>query len=94
MTQFKKMSLFEFPATDYLFVSPLFGLFLQLFWPAPPAKTGQKVQTNYGYGETKRDFVAGNSNREIFLNCVPDEWGYLDDIDFIVSVDVFLNRCQ
>ena len=49
---------------------------------------------SYGYGETKRDFVAGNSNREIFLNCVPHEWGYLDDIDFIVSVDIFLNRPQ
>ena len=33
------------------------------------AKAAQKVQVNYGYGETKRESVAGNSNREIFLNC-------------------------
>ena len=59
--QFKKFSLFEFPATDSLFVShnhsslELFGLFLRLFWPAPHAKTKKKCQGAMviGYGETK-----------------------------------------
>ena len=30
----------------------------------------QKVLVNYGYGETKRESVAGNSNREFFFNCL------------------------
>ena len=33
------------------------------------AKTAQKVQVNYGYGEIKRKPVAGNSNSEKILNC-------------------------
>ena len=47
----------------------VFGLFLQEMQAKKAAKTAQKVQVNYGYGETKRESVAGNSNREIFLNC-------------------------
>ena len=35
----------------------LFGLFLQLFWPASPAKKGQKLPWSYGYGETKRELA-------------------------------------
>ena len=45
----------------------LFGLYWQLFWPKKAAKTAQKVQVGYDYvmyGETKREAVAGNSNRE------------------------------
>ena len=41
-------------------------------WPVAgkiAAKTAQKVQVNYSYGETKTEYVAGNSNREHFLNC-------------------------
>ena len=41
----------------------LFGWFFQEM----QAKTAQKVQVNYGYGETKRESVAGNSNREKFF---------------------------
>ena len=47
----------------------LFGLFLQEVQAKKAAKTAKKVQVNYGYGETKRESVAGNSNREKFLNC-------------------------
>ena len=62
MTQFKKISLFEFPATDTLLCFTItivhfhfLGLFLQLFWPALPEKTATKVPGSYGYGETKRE---------------------------------------
>ena len=47
----------------------VFGLFLQEMQAKKAAKTAQKVQVNYSYGETKREYVAGNSNRGIFLNC-------------------------
>ena len=43
------------------------------------AKTAQKVQVNYGYGETKRESVAGNSIREIFLNCAYQSSGGFDE---------------
>ena len=33
------------------------------------AKTAQKVQGNYGYGETKKKSLAENSSGENFLNC-------------------------
>ena len=46
----------------------LFGLFLQELQAKKAAKTAQKVQVNYGYGETKRESLAGNSNRRFFLN--------------------------
>ena len=47
-SQLKRFSLFEFPSPQILslfhrITIALFGLFLQLFWPAPPAKTAQKV---------------------------------------------------
>ena len=48
----------------------LFGLFLQEMQAKIAAKTAQKVQVKYGYVETKRESVARNSNRDIFLNCV------------------------
>ena len=47
----------------------LFELFLQEVQAKKAAKTAQKVQVNYDYGETKRESVAGNSNRDFFLNC-------------------------
>ena len=48
----------------------LFGLFLQEVQAKKAAKTAQKVPGNYGCGETKRETMAVNSNREQFLNCV------------------------
>ena len=47
----------------------LFGLFLQEVQAKKAAKTAQNVQLNYGYSETKRESVAGNSNRDFFFNC-------------------------
>ena len=46
----------------------IFELFLQEVQAQKAAKTAQKVQVNYGYGG---ESMAGNSNREIFLNCGP-----------------------
>ena len=48
---------------NHSFILALFGLFLQ-------EMQAKKLQSELcGYGETKRESVAGNSNREIFLNC-------------------------
>ena len=58
----------------------LFGLFLQEVQGKKLQKQPKKVQVNYSYGETKRESLAGNSNRENFLNC---------DVCFIIFLYLF-----